>query len=91
MARPVYQAYLFRSTEQDPVVDKVRTAWRDAGSPSFQEVKENGGPSVGCQKGWFVGRKHKGRKKYTLRPQHTTLAAFLGGIDKEFFIRDKKR
>lgn len=65
-----YKAYLFRS--KDPAIDELRTLVEDVygervNNKSLADMEKNGGPSVGCMRGWFFGD--------TQRPQNPTLEA----------------
>lgn len=59
-----YRAYLF--VDKDPIIDAFRTA-RQTSKMSYQQIRDEGGPSVAAQRGWELGR--------TRRPQFTTIAA----------------
>jgi hypothetical protein len=65
-----YRSYLFRN--KDPAIDDLRTLVEDVygekvNNKSLSDMEKNGGPSVGCMRGWFFG--------ITKRPNNTTLEA----------------
>lgn len=81
-----YTTYVFRSNEQDPVVDKLRTVYEDAGSPSLNKISGGTRLASGTMSNWGVGK----AKWKTRRPQHASCAAFLGYFGKEFAVVSKK-
>lgn len=65
-----YKSYMFR--DKDPVIDELRTLVADANggrlnAAALKAVPENGGPTVGCLRGWFYGK--------VKRPQNPTVEA----------------
>ena len=65
-----YGAYLFRAKE--PVIDMTRTLLEDVygrriDSKMLADTEKNGGPTVGCMRGWFFGS--------TMRPKNETIEA----------------
>lgn len=65
-----YKAYLFRT--KDPAIDELRTLVEDVygervNNKALTDIEKNGGPTVGCMRGWFFGK--------TQRPQNPTLEA----------------
>lgn len=65
-----YKAYLFRNKE--PVIDETRTLIEDVygeriNNKILADIEKNGGPTVGCTRGWFFGK--------TCRPKNETLEA----------------
>lgn len=73
-----YKTYFHRG--QDPMVDRVLTALNGY---TFSEVSKLSGISSSTPRNW--------KRRKTMRPQHTTLAAALGAVGKEFAIVNKKR
>lgn len=68
MAVPVYKTYRF--SNKDPVIDEVRTLFKDEGfySPAgYKEVEARGAAKAATYKGWFSGG--------TRRPQNATIEA----------------
>lgn len=67
---PVYKAYLFK--DKEPVIDLTRTLFEDVygrriDTKMLAEIEQNGGPTVGCMRGWFFGE--------TMRPNNVTIEA----------------
>ena len=65
-----YAAYNFRT--KDPQIDALRTHFQDMNhgrldGSVFRQVHANGGPTVGCLRGWFFGK--------TRSPRNDTLEA----------------
>lgn len=82
-----YTTYVFRAKEQDPVVDKLRTLYEEAGSPPLTRVSGGTRLSVSTLANWGVNRRTTWK---TRKPQHATVAAFAGYFGKEFVLADKK-
>jgi len=66
----LYRSYVFRSKE--PAIDDLRTVieqhfGRRINRKDLAEIERDGGPSIGCMRGWFFGE--------TLRPTNATLEA----------------
>lgn len=63
------KSYMFKT--KDPAIDEVRTLVQDEYGKldygTLEEIKQGGGPSVGCMAGWFFGD--------TRRPNNQTLEA----------------
>jgi len=72
-----YKTYVFR--DQDPAVGNVL---EELNGYKPREINQISGLSASTIRNW--------RSKKTKRPQHTTLAAALGAVGKEFRIVDKK-
>lgn len=70
----VYPTYVFR--DQDPAVDYVRTAIKENPEMSKAEASDKARLSRSTVDNW-ISRKTK-------RPQHATLAAFLGAYGLAF-------
>jgi len=69
-ALPLYKSYVFKGKE--PCIDLTRTLFEDVfgrrvDTKMLAEVEKNGGPSVGCMRGWFFGD--------TMRPNNVTVEA----------------
>lgn len=65
-----YSAYNFRT--KDPQIDELRTCLQNSNGGKLdgallKRVRENGGPTVGCMRGWFFGA--------TRSPKNDTLEA----------------
>lgn len=71
----LYKSYLF--VDKDPIIDQMRTAWQDAGSPKFTHIERDGGPTATCINNWFNGD--------TRRPQFASVAAFFRAIGVDLF------
>jgi hypothetical protein len=61
-----HRAYFFRPTEQDPIIDTVRTLMETTGFEA-KDIHEKGGPAVSTINNWMDGK--------TRRPQFCTVAA----------------
>lgn len=61
---PTYEAYFFRSSEQDPIVDWLKSK---KGETKDSEIENGGGPKRGTLNSWWSGK--------TRKPQFTTVAA----------------
>src|SRR5438445_476035 len=72
----VYTSYRFM--DKDPIIDKVRTVWRDAGSPSYKKCHELSGVSATTPRNWFDGG--------TMRPTFASLNAFCRALGHELSI-----
>jgi hypothetical protein len=61
---PTYEAYYFRSNEQDPIVDWLKSK---KGETKDGEIEDGGGPQRGTLRNWWSGK--------TRSPKFTTVAA----------------
>lgn len=67
---PIYKSYVFK--DKEPVIDLTRTLFEDVygrkvDNAMLTEIETNGGPTVGCMRGWFFGD--------TRRPNNVTVEA----------------
>jgi hypothetical protein len=67
---PLYKSYVFK--DKDPAIDTMRTLVEDhfgqrVNNEVLREIETDGGPSLGCMRGWFFGE--------TKRPTNPTLEA----------------
>jgi hypothetical protein len=65
-----YGSYRFR--DKEPVIPMTQTLLEDVygrrvDSKMFGDIEKNGGPTVGCMRGWFFGQ--------TKRPKNETIEA----------------
>jgi hypothetical protein len=74
-----YKTYRF--INKDPIIDKLRTLKLDTGM-SAMDIERASGLKSGTQNNWFKGG--------TRRPQHASVAAFVGACGYEFKITKKK-
>jgi hypothetical protein len=73
---------------KDPAIDALRTIVEDhfgrrVNSKDLQKIEEDGGPSVGCMRGWFFGK--------TRKPQNPTLEAAGQSIGYERVWQRKRK
>jgi transcriptional regulator with XRE-family HTH domain len=74
-----YKTYRF--TGQDPIVEKVRSVFDDAGMKR-SAVSRDSGVASSTMASWF--------KRRTKRPQFASINAVLGALGKELTISNKK-
>jgi len=75
-----YKTYSF--VDKDPIIDKVRTAVKDAGM-TRGEISRTSGVSTSCMRNWFEGD--------TKRPQFASVNAVLRAMDFELQIRKRSK
>jgi hypothetical protein len=67
----LYQSYMFRG--KDPIIDEMRTMTqklsenRKLSNKILRQIENDGGPTVGCQRGWYFG--------VTRRPNNCSIEA----------------
>jgi len=72
-----YAAYRFREDEQDPIVDRIRTLFKDHGE-TVNHVAHAAGLSPATLRNWFSGK--------TRRPQFATTAAAVRTMGYDFVL-----
>ena len=72
-----YTTYHFRPTEQDPVVDKIRTVSEKTGY-TVARISTESGISKGTLAKWFSGQ--------TRRPQYATVCAAVRTMGYDFVL-----
>lgn len=80
-SHPVKSYKTYRFINKDPIIDKLRTLKSDTGI-SAKEIERVSGLTAGTQNAWFKGG--------TRRPQHASVAAFVGACGYEFTLTKKK-
>lgn len=78
---PVKCYKTYRFINKDPIIDKLRTLKSDTGM-SAMDIERASGLKAGTQNNWFKGG--------TRRPQHASVAAFIGACGYQFDIVKKK-